>query len=330
MVNKLIVRIILLFLLAQLIGILVLSQYIDFQKTAQTGITATTSNYVVPPPQVADESYSFISIIIAIIVGTALVLLLIKLNAMLIWRLWFMASITLALTYALYPLSRWLIPSTAIAMGVTIIVAIIIAYLKIFRVNYIAHTIGELFIYGGLAALFVPILNLTSAIILLVLLAAYDYYMVNQSGHMITLAKASMKSQLISGLYVGKPGSGANANESDEPQQAQTASKSAKTSRAVVNKNADKENKSNSDNLNSEDGTSTGVMVGGGDIAFPLFFAGALMKHSGALGSGLLVAICATGGLLVLFAISKKGKFYPAIPFVAAGCFVALGITLLF
>jgi len=310
-------------LLAQLIGIVILSQYIDFQATAATGITTTNANnYVVAPPQVENESYSFISIILAIIIGTVIILWLIKIDAIIVWKIWFLVSITTALTYAFYPMIHFLIAQETTAISVTIALALILGYLKIFRANYIAHTIGELFIYAGLAALFVPILNLTSAIILLLLLAAYDYYMVNKSGHMITLAKASVDEKLISGLYAGTPGGSHKQKEKKNETTVTTtigtntkSLHSAKVAREI--KSAEHE----------PSAQTTGVMVGGGDIAFPLFFAGALMKHSGTLGSGLLVAVCATIGLCVLFAIGKRGKFYPAIPFVAAGCFVALGIV---
>jgi len=325
MPNKLVVRIVLLFLLAQLIGITILYQYIDFQTTAATGVTATNANnYITEPPQVENESYSFISIILSIIIGTVIILWLIKINAMMVWKLWFLVSITTALTYAFYPMIHFLIAEKTFAVILTIIIALALGYLKIFRANYIAHTIGELFIYAGLAALFVPILNLTSAIILLVLLAAYDYYMVNQAGHMVTLAKASVDAKLISGLYAGTPG-GSKKEKNTEPIIAKSNSKIPPSSKKI--KNVDSQlDPLTPDEKNME---TTGVMVGGGDIAFPLFFAGALMKHAGTLGSGLLVAICATAGLIVLFAIGKKGKFYPAIPFVAAGCFIAMGIVYL-
>lgn len=311
MANKLVIRLVMLFLLAQLIGIVILSQYIDFKATASTGITTTNAeNYVVEPPQIENENYSFIAIGLAIIIGTALILIIIKYNAMLIWKLWFFMSICIALFYAFYPFLKIITPTENIALSVTILITVILGFFKIFRPTYIAHTISELFIYGGLAALFVPIINLTSAAILLILLAGYDYYMVNKSGHMVTLAKASMQSQMIAGIYVGTPTTSDEENASEQ-----------------ISHNRKHTKLSEIDNKN--EAPTSSVMVGGGDIAFPLFFAGAVMKYSGSLISGLIVALGATAGLIVLFSISKRGKFYPAIPFVAAGSFIALGIVYL-
>ena len=47
------------------------------------------------------------------------------------------------------------------------------------------------------------------------------------------------------------------------------------------------------------------------------------------MAQALLIPLSAAIGLAALFAISKKGKFYPAMPFVSAGCFVGYGIAAL-
>jgi hypothetical protein len=43
----------------------------------------------------------------------------------------------------------------------------------------------------------------------------------------------------------------------------------------------------------------------------------------------LLIVLGATLALAGLFYASKKGKFYPAMPFITAGCFVGLVIAYL-
>ena len=67
------------------------------------------------------------------------------------------------------------------------IVSIIIAYFKIYRPSILAHNIGELFIYGGLAAIFVRIMNLWTAALLLILISVYDFIAVFMSKHMIQI-----------------------------------------------------------------------------------------------------------------------------------------------
>lgn len=291
--NKNSILLLVLFLLTQLIGIGVLLQYIDFAESAKTGETQLTDNYVIAPPQVGDETYSFISIFIAIILGTVMVLLLIKYGKMLIWKLWFLASIAIGLFYALSPFFSWHITLAIICIG--------LAYLKIFKYNMYVHTFTELFVYAGIAAIFVPILNIYSAGILFIVLGVYDWWMVKKSGHMITLAQAQLAQGMITGLFVSQT--------KPEPVKASshTSSKTGKGKK-------------------SEAGS---AMVGGGDITFPLFFAGAAMKYFGTVLPGVFIAIGATIGLFVLFYRSKPGTFYPAIPFVGVGSFVGFLLAFL-
>jgi len=50
-----------------------------------------------------------------------------------------------------------------------------------------------------------------------------------------------------------------------------------------------------------------------------LIFAGVLFRAVGLI-SSLIVVLFATISLLLLFVFAKKGKFYPAMPFLTAGC----------
>ncbi|MEM4337110.1 MAG: hypothetical protein QXG86_03835, partial [Candidatus Woesearchaeota archaeon] len=74
--------------------------------------------------------------------------------------------------------------------------------------------------------------------------------------------------------------------------------------------------------------------LGGGDIGFPLIFAGVTMKgliikmtefQSFFLAS--IICICATISLLILLIKSKKDRFYPAMPFISLGCFIGYAIV---
>ena len=79
------------------------------------------------------------------------------------------------------------------------------------------------------------------------------------------------------------------------------------------------------------------AILGGGDIAFPMLFAGAVMTwliESGlskqlAYFESLVVILFAGFALFGLFMKSKKDTFYPAMPFISAGCFIGLGIVYL-
>ena len=64
------------------------------------------------------------------------------------------------------------------------------------------------------------------------------------------------------------------------------------------------------------------AVLGGGDIAFPMIFTGTIVVLYGPLWALTVIPFTAFG-LFVLFYQGKKGKFYPALPFVTAGCLVA-------
>ncbi len=70
------------------------------------------------------------------------------------------------------------------------------------------------------------------------------------------------------------------------------------------------------------------AILGGGDVAFPLIFAGVILQSFSFLHASV-IAFTATLSLLFLFIIAKKEKFYPAMPFITAGCFVGYLIALL-
>ncbi|MEI6850045.1 MAG: hypothetical protein WCK29_03325, partial [archaeon] len=70
------------------------------------------------------------------------------------------------------------------------------------------------------------------------------------------------------------------------------------------------------------------ALLGGGDIVFPMILAGVVLRtldwqHA------LLIPFGALLGLAYLFYRSEKGKFYPAMPFITVGCFIALAIAYL-
>ena len=81
------------------------------------------------------------------------------------------------------------------------------------------------------------------------------------------------------------------------------------------------------------------AILGGGDIAFPLFFSAAIMEHliivqnipkfPNALLYSLISTVTAGIALSLLFYYSKKDKFYPAMPFISAGCLIGYGIIFL-
>ena len=68
------------------------------------------------------------------------------------------------------------------------------------------------------------------------------------------------------------------------------------------------------------------AILGGGDVIFPIILAGVVMRSLGIF-QAIIISLGATLALAYLLYSSEKGKFYPAMPFISAGCFIALGIA---
>jgi len=281
------------FLCSQFIGLLITNSYIDVNLSQETGETEfqelEISGVTIERPQV-NETWSFLYIAIAILIGTVLVLLIIKFQKEFIWKVWYLLAIVLCLAISF---GAFVDSTLALVLGLGF------GFYKVFKPNVWVHNFTELFIYGGLAVIFVPILNLTSIFILLILISLYDMYAVWQSKHMVKLAKFQTKAKMFAGLFIPyhlptkvKTGKGAKKR-----------SRKAKKVKVQV------------------------AILGGGDIGFPLLFAGVILKTFG-LAYALLIPPFTTLALLGLFLYSKKGKFYPAMPFISIGCVVGYGAVM--
>ena len=180
------------FLIAQFLGILIVNNYIDPIRSAEEGRTIFKELPIGERPPV-EEGTSFIPIILTILLGTGLLLLLLKYNLEWIWKLWFTIAVIMALTISF---RAFVISEVAFAL------ALIFGIWKIFKPNLWIQTLTELFIYGGLAAIFAPIFNLWSIVILLILISIYDAYAVLKSKHMVTLAQSQTKLKIFAGLLI--------------------------------------------------------------------------------------------------------------------------------
>lgn len=294
------------FILAQLNGLFVLDYYIDIEKSSAAGKTivneAAYAQSNISPPTVENESISYIYVIIALLVGTLLVLLLIKFRQRKLWKFWFFLSVLVSLIISL---NSWtfrffdntLFPAFFLYLG-TVLLSGILAYYKVFKHHLIIHNLTEIFIYGGLAALLVPILNLFSVTLLLILVGFYDMYAVWKSKHMIAMAEFQTREKVFAGLYIPYTAKGSVRDTKIEMKEKMSEQKS----------------------------SGSIAVLGGGDIAFPLLFSGVIFKTIGTYWPALVIICTTTLALLLLFYYGEKGKYYPAIPFIALGCFLGYGI----
>lgn len=171
-----------LFLLAQVIGLLV-SKHYGFEETLPLGIER---------PEIEPET-SYISLFVIILIATGIAFLLFYFRLFFIWKVWFLLSIFLTLVISL---------NVFFSPMVALIASGVLALWRILKPNPIIHNFSELFIYGALAAIFVPLLNLFSVSVLLVLISIYDYIAVRKTTHMVKLAKSQSEAKVFAGLLI--------------------------------------------------------------------------------------------------------------------------------
>jgi len=186
-----------LFFVAQIVGLTIVSKYVTYEHVIEDGKVTTERTWSELPYELERPEFeaktSFIPILFIILLATGLVLLIAKFQALLLWKAWFFLSVLFCLIIGFGAFfQEW------IALGVALVLTII----KVSRKSLLLHNFTELFIYGGLAAIFVPILNLLSISILLILISVYDFIAVHKTKHMIVLAKFQTKAKLFAGLLI--------------------------------------------------------------------------------------------------------------------------------
>ena len=241
------------------------------------------------------------------------------------WKAWFYLAIVMCLTVAL---------ATFMSALIAFLISLVLGYFKIIKPNTYVHNLTELFIYAGLAVIFVPILDQMSMIILLILISFYDMYAVWKSKHMIKLANFQTESKVFAGFFVPYD------EKSGKIVKISKVVKKSKEIKNKISKNVKinmKHKKKIKDKKTEKRKTRqvSSAILGGGDIAFPLLFAGVIMKYIIVTDFWisflkiLIIPICTTIALGYLFYYTRKNKFYPAMPFITIGCFVGYGLFLL-
>jgi presenilin-like A22 family membrane protease len=294
------------FLLSQLVGLSLIAAGSHVTIDEEGNRVVTHDDTALGPRPETQGFASFTYLIVGLAIGTIVLLILIKFRLFAVWKLWFFVAVWLAMTVSIGALVN-----AYIAAGF----AAALAIWKIWRPNVWIHNLTEVLVYSGIGLLVAPIIDLFYASLLLILIAAYDAYAVWRSKHMIAMAQFQTESKLFAGLLVPYGGSDMNA-----------APKA--TAKKVAAKTAAKEPVQEGRN----------AILGGGDIAFPLLFAGVVLNtllqdgltKTAAFGYTLFVVGGAAAALFLLFVYAKKNEFYPAMPFIAAGCFVGYGLVWLF
>jgi len=297
--TRIVLILLLMFIATQLIGLSVIDSYAP--KTTSAIVNGTLMNvtvakeipYGMQPPEVKPQ-VSLLSIVISLAIAILIFFLLTKLKARIVLKTWFVLVIYITVAVALAAILSRITGIDANALA--LVLAIPLTFFKAIRPNMIVHNATELLIYPGLAAVFVPILRIWSIIVLLLLISVYDMWAVWKSTLMVKMAKYQIENlKIFTGFFIPYLPKGA---------------------RIVHGKAKGKKVKVSI------------ALLGGGDVAFPLIFAGVIYRAAGLI-PALIIIAGATLSLLLLFMFSKKGKFYPAMPFITSGCLLAYLISLL-
>ncbi|HJZ19264.1 MAG TPA: presenilin family intramembrane aspartyl protease [Candidatus Nanoarchaeia archaeon] len=302
------------FLITQLIGIYVVNFYspVKIVEGEKINVTAPNLPFGLETPELEEEkdfNYAFVSILLAFMIAISLLLFLTRLNAEFFLRLWFFLVIVIALviSFNVFISKTGFLPNNLefiswnfpISWAVALAISFPLAYIKIYKRDFFVHNMTELIIYPGIAAVFVPILNIYTVSMLLILISIYDMWAVWHSGIMQKMAKYQInKLNIFSGFFVPYM-----SKKVKMQMMKMKNSKSKRSSRKKIKVNI--------------------AILGGGDVIFPIITSGVMLKTLGFL-PALFVIAGATLGLSYLFFFAEKRKFYPAMPFISAGIFFGI------
>jgi presenilin-like A22 family membrane protease len=289
------------FLLTQFIGLYVVNHYSPIRVV--DGVVQSVSSpslpYGMETPELQNEQQYFALfpfIIFAFIVAIVLMFILSKFKIEFVMKLWFFIVVAIALGISFNSVLTKLPYASLIAF----LIALPLAFIKIYKRHFLVHNITELLIYPGIAAVFVPILNIYTIIFLLILISIYDIWAVWHSGFMQKMAKYQINQlKIFSGFFI--PYTSKKVKEKIKNMKMSLKKSELKKKRIRINV----------------------AILGGGDVIFPIITAGVMLKTYGFL-SAVFVIFGAALGLFYLLIRSEKKKFYPAMPFITAGIFLGM------
>lgn len=168
-----------LFILSQCIGLFIFHNYLD-KTTGNPNQKSPFGNEIPVAPADGFNWGLIIGMSIAILIGTALALFLMRKEEIRWMKLWIGIAIFANLFVAFGGL-MWHWVAGLIALALT--------YWRIKYPSVWIQNSTELFLYGGFAVIFAFALNIWTVIAFLVLISIYDAWAVWKSKHMIKLAK---------------------------------------------------------------------------------------------------------------------------------------------
>jgi presenilin-like A22 family membrane protease len=274
-----------------------------------------------PPPVETKNPIDMVKIIINVLVGIVfgilLFLILSKFGVITVLKGWFALVIFMCLSIAfalvLYPLLGYSLISVfswkiSFAEIIAVPLAFIITYVKLFRRNMLIHNLSELFVYPGFSIVLLPILNVTTAAALMLAISIYDIVAVWRSNYMFNLANFQVKHlKVFAGFFVPYI-------RKEDRAKVKLAKAMVKTNKKLANSKLKKIN-------------IKVAALGGGDVAIPMLFLGAIFLAWG-LWAYFIVLAFTILALFYLLIKSEKDKAYPAMPFISVGALIGIFVVL--
>jgi len=307
------ILILLLFFVAQAFGI--------FTFAYDAKVFVSEGNVVIAHPDTAigqrpvQTNFSLVIwLAVGVTIGTILALLIAKFKQTKIWIVWY----TLAIFICIATTLGVFIKNRFVLFGI----AAILAGFKLWKKGGFLANVIEIFIYSAIAIIVSPLLNVTWAIILLLSISVYDFIAVRLSKHMITLAEFQKGTKLFAGIQIGYKTKDLKDMQNQDR-------KETKTKEELCKSTKDKK-------INEQE--SKTAILGGGDIAFPLILNATYFHYvlsitaikSVSVLICLILVLFQTLALFFLFWISKKGRYYPAMPYLTFGSVVGILVSLMF
>jgi len=303
--KKITIIILSMFLIAQFIGLYVVNFYSGQEvvdgKIVLKNDTKLPYGMGVEQPKEESKKTNLVSIIFSFIIAIAILILLSRIRAKFVLKTWFFIVTILGLGIAITSF----IGRGEYASYIALLIALPLAFWKIYKRDIVVHNLSELIIYPGIAAVFVPLLGTTSIIILLIALSVYDMWAVWKSKIMQKMANFQMNElRIFSGFIIPY----ADRKTKEKIRKLKLQQKKKKFTDEELAKKKIKIN--------------LGIL-GGGDVVFPIITAGVILKTWGLI-PALITILGAFCGLAFLLLYSNKKKFYPAMPFITAGIFIGM------
>ncbi len=302
---KITIALVLIFAVSQIIGLSLANASIKDLRVLETGEKVITYSEipVERPDTKGFDSLAFI--LVGIAAATGIFLLIVRFQFFRLWKLWFFVAVWLTMSISF---------SVVMEQIFALSIAFVIALAKVLKPHPVVHNAAEILVYSGIVLLLFPVFEVIWIIALLLIISAYDFLAVFKTKHMVSMAKFTMKAGLFPGISL--------PIKTEEEG-------------GIAGKRAEKPAKKEEE---AEEKEYQAAILGGGDITFPMLFSSVVMQDLfkggidkfTSLNFSFIITLTTAISLFLLLYMARKGRFYPAMPFVTAGCLVGYGIVLLF